>query len=483
MITFVKINFFVLRNNSFQICMKLNLKKLALLYISVAFAAPFCFSSHILGIKGEDHTSIGLYIKDLKADTVVFEHNAKKCMVPASITKLLTSATAMSLLGNDYVFETKVYLTGSSDGKNGWNGDIVIKASGDPTIDSEYFPQNPSIIKEITQALKAKGISRIKGEIVLERVNEAHQYQEGPLDTWNIDDVCWAYGCGIFDFNWGDNFFGVFPATGRYSVPVDDFKYTVWDEPWGSGLNMIRGIYSDSLIISGKKYTTDRKARINTAMPYPFDFFKASLKNALKNSDIEFTSAKPTSSDRKLLLTHKSPRLENILRSLMLRSDNMFAEGVLRKFGERYGDRDASLKAEKDLWESRGLDPQFNRILDGSGLSRANAISPEFFGKVLEWMAKSGLKKSFVDLFPVAGESGTMKSYLAKTPLKGRLAVKTGSVNAVQTYAGYLTDDAGEPTHVVVIMINNFYCSRSDLRDALQVFLLDKFEPWLAEKE
>ncbi len=449
--------------------------------LSCAVMATACLTAaaaEVLGIKGENHSSIGIYIKDLKADTIVFESDADRGLIPASITKAYTSATAMSMLSENFRFDTRVYLTGSK-GENGeWNGNIIVKASGDPTLESEFFPKNAGFITEIIGALQTKDITKINGDVLLERVDETHDYAEGPLDCWGIDDVCWAYGAGIFDFNWADNYFGIYPATGKTTSPVPGLEYTVWQKPWNKGMDLIRGIYSDSLIIVGKQYATDHKARINTSMPYPFKVFRAKLIERMAAKDIAVTAKKSEApSGRSLLVSHKSPRLDDILRSLMVRSDNMFAEGMLRVLGTKYGDRYASVATENELWAGRGLEPQYIHLNDGSGLSRGDCLSPRYMGQMLEWMARSNMSKRYVALFPVAGKDGTMKNFMADTPLKGRLAMKTGSMSAVQTYAGYLVDEAGVPTHVVVVMANNFYCTRADLKKAISNFLINKLTP------
>ena len=80
-----------------------------------------------------------------------------------------------------------------------------------------------------------------------------------------------------------------------------------------------------------------------------------------------------------------------------------------------------------------------------------------------------------MSFFPKAGKDGTMKGFLAKTPLQGKIAMKTGSVNGVQCYAGYKLGVNGKPTHVVVIMVNNFFCSRQSLRKAIEAMLTKTF--------
>lgn len=453
--------------------------RLILSVFSYCFIAFFAEGADVLGIKGEKHTSVGIYIKDIKADTVVYEVNADCCLTPASITKAYTAASALNLLNTDFRFRTRVYYTGKIDASGVLKGNVIIKASGDPTLESEHFSKNTGFLQKIIDELKKNNVTRIEGDVVLERVAENRQYQEGPLDTWNINDICWTYGCGVFDFNWCDNYFGLYPATGKTTSPTPKLKYTVWDRPWKDGLNLIRGIYSDSLIIVGKNYRTDPKARVTTSMPYPFDVFKAKLTARLKAENIALTGKRSSSSERTLLVTHASPKLDDILRSLMVRSDNMFAEGILRALGDQYGNRNASLSAEQNLWKSKGLTPEFNRIYDGSGLSRTNAVSPRFLGDVLEWMAKSALSARYLKLFPVSGYDGTMRNFLADTPLKGRMALKTGSLNAVQCYAGYMTDRDGQPSHIVVVMVNNFYCSRNELKESIKKLLLTKLDNWI----
>ncbi len=452
----------------------LSIRGLCIATFSLLSQVTLLASDPVLGIEGEIHSSVGIYIKDIKADTVVFESDADRTLIPASITKALTSATAMTVLKPDFVYETKVYTSGNI--KNGiLQGNLIIKASGDPTLDSEQFPKKKGFVSEIVRAVKAKGITGIEGKITLLRVNPDYQYPEGPIDHWGIDDTPWAYGAGIFDFNWSDNYFSYYPAKGTSNPDVPGLDCTIWKKPLPSGFNLIRGVYSTNLILTGADLLTDRKRRVNTSMPYPFDSFKVTLEKELKSAGIAVTGKTLSPENRSLLLSHNSPSLGEIMKIMMFRSDNMFTEGVLRRFNStpaKYGDIGDALNVEMNLWKERGLHPEYITVYDGSGLSRANQISPRFMGEMLEWMARSNMADTYVGLFPVAGHSGTMKNFLAKTSLDGRLAMKTGSMSAVQCYAGYLLDSKGCPSHVVVVMVNNFFCSRSNLKAAISNFLL-----------
>ena len=111
-------------------------------------------------------------------------------------------------------------------------------------------------------------------------------------------------------------------------------------------------------------------------------------------------------------------------------------------------------------------------IIDGSGLSRSNRVTADFMTSVLTSMADNEVYASF---FPLAGQEGTLKSFLANTPLDSYIAMKTGSMKGIQCYAGYLLDENYAPTHTVVIIMNDINGSRDRAKKAAQEMLLGIF--------
>lgn len=155
----------------------------------------------------------------------------------------------------------------------------------------------------------------------------------------------------------------------------------------------------------------------------------------------------------------------------MHRSDNLMAEGMLRAAYPGLSREDAT-KEEIKMWGDKGIDTRNIVIEDGSGLSRRNKINPYFLAEVLDWMRlHKNHNNQYVEIFPAAGVSGTMKNFLKGTPLQGRLRMKTGSMRNVQCYAGFMTDKNDSPTHLVVIMVNNF-ADRGALKKALSNLLI-----------
>jgi D-alanyl-D-alanine carboxypeptidase/D-alanyl-D-alanine-endopeptidase (penicillin-binding protein 4) len=183
-----------------------------------------------------------------------------------------------------------------------------------------------------------------------------------------------------------------------------------------------------------------------------------------------------THGQQQALLTHYSPRGGEIMTNLMKRSDNLFAEGMLRRLTPGQN-RAAAIARERKLLANRGVNFDITDIYDGSGLSRNNRVTANVMADVLTAMAnRKGTTVSYVSLFPLVGQEGTVKKLLHGTSLEGKLALKSGSMNGVHCYAGYKLGSDGQPTHAVVILINDFFCSRDEVRTAIATFLKQQFK-------
>lgn len=443
--------------------------------LALLLLAPCGASAAVLDFEGAEATSVGIYIKDLKTGRVVADRNAAVALTPASVMKALTAATALKKLGPDFRFTTRVALAGHRDTSNRrrWHGDLVIFSSGDPTVESEQFKFNRGLTDSIIGALRREGITSLSGSVVIVQ----NMLDQGPVPQWEVEDIAWPYGAGLYGFNFAGNCVRALPNKGE-TRPASGLKIKVLPTRDGEGTDLLRGVASDNLIVWAS-VKNRRKAdwSVNVTVPDPAGVYAALLLTRLHAADIT-TGSKPAYADRDdalTIYTHRSPRAADILTNLMKRSDNLFAEGMLRAI-DPTGSRKDCIKAEKDYWDSRGVSTRRTLIRDGSGLTRSNRLSPLFLGSVLETMASDESADLYASFFPLAGVEGTLTSFLRKTRLKGRLALKTGSVAAVQCYAGYKLDWEGRPTHVVVIMVNGFFCPRSALRGAIEKYLLETFE-------
>lgn len=449
--------------------------RLAVVLTIVVTVATASRAENVLGLENGDATTVGIFIKDLSTGRVLANHNAQLALTPASVTKVVTTATAMLTLGSDYHFGTDVYLSGnrSASARSRWEGDLVIRSVGDPTFGSSEFSSTSSVSDTIVAAIKRLGISEITGTVViLESMKDA-----GPCPTWECEDIAWPYGAGIYGFNYRGNFVRAVPGK-NITQPVSELSMTLLPSP-DKGTDQLRGMNANNLTVWAPDNLRLKEGwGLNTSNPNPAYTYRRVLADRLRSAGIKIGDDRVTDDEPKVAVkacTIMSPSSADIMRNLMKRSDNLFAEGMFRALVPD-GRREDCIKAVQSLWRTKGLNTGATIMNDGSGLTRANRFSPLFLAQLLEYMATTPDAETFVDFFPVAGIDGTMKGFGAKTTLKGRLALKTGSVSSVQTYAGYRLDIDGNPTHVVVVMINGFFGPRAAVKSAVEKYFLKIFQ-------
>lgn len=434
------------------------------------FSASIILAQTKLGFDGENAASVGIYIKDLATGKVIAQNDPYRALLPASTMKTVTAAATLTALGENFAFKTPVYLSGRRNEKDNseWLGNLVIESCGDPTIESVLFDDNKPLWKEILAALKKLGVSSIKGSIVIQEP----LLEPGCVPEWEIGDVPWSYGAGLFGFNFHDNTFSLWPATGVTKPFMPNLDYdTVFN---ADHVNLIRGNGCEYLTVEGKDINSP-KWRINTSMENPAIAYASLLENKMNEAEIWLQNEDIDDiSNQQLICTYFSPLISDILKETLYESHNLFAEGMLRALAP-IGTREDAIKEESRTLQILGVSTRYNKICDGSGLARADRLQPIFLSNMLEKMAKSKYGNLYVSFFPKVGEDGTVKQLLEKTRLKGQLALKSGSMNAVQCFAGYKIDSNGKPTHTVVILINGFFCSRGEVKGSIEKLLLDTF--------
>ncbi len=376
-----------------------------------------------LRASGVNPGSVAIKITDLSDGRVMSSHNTTKALIPASIMKSVTTAALLRVCGSDYRYKTKVYTDGPLD-MGILRGNLIVEGVCDPSLNSTVEPYGTDIVQEIVETLKEMGVNKIEGMII---VDESQFAGASRPDSWQPADFSQSYGTGSHGLNFENN------ANGRRSVEN------------------------------------------------PQALFVSRLKNSLRNSSILVDGKDLGEGERQIIFVHLSPTIDEIMRSCMMRSDNLFAESMLRTYS-KLATGDGSTKdgatREYAMWEKRGMPLEGVTIIDGSGLSRNNRVTADFMTNVLATMAENEIYASF---FPLAGQEGTLKSFLVDTPLEGYIAMKTGSMKGIQCYAGYLLDDDYVPTHTVVIIMNDLNGSRERAKKAAQTMLLEIFDKQGAE--
>lgn len=437
--------------------------------IALASIISLSADAERLNFSGRDAATIGVYITNLSTGQAVERENINMSMIPASILKSVTSATALNLLKGDFRFNTDVMLSGTLSG-GVLNGNLVVKASGDPTVESSHFTDREGFIASIVSGLKSKGVTTIKGEII---VDEEMFSDTGQVPQWVIEDTGWDYGAGFYGFNYNNNTFRLYTETQK-TVPEVPYIDVIIDKNTSS-TDIERGMNSDLYIVSGRN-VENPNFYVTTTMNSPALAFVHNLRERLKKNGITVEeNVIDSTSGETLLLRYYSPVNTEMLRTLMFKSDNLMAEATLRALAPGQS-RDAAIKKELAFWKNRGISTDYIKIADGSGLARVDRVTPKFMEQVLTHMAKSSMADTYVSLFPKVGKEGTVRNFLKGTALDGKLVLKSGSMNGVHCYAGYKLGSNGKPTHSVVIIVNNFFCTRDALRKEIQRFLLAVFK-------
>ncbi|MDP4271593.1 MAG: D-alanyl-D-alanine carboxypeptidase/D-alanyl-D-alanine-endopeptidase [Bacteroidota bacterium] len=450
------------------------------------FISNNCFSS----------AGLSVAVKNVDNGNTIVSYNSQLNLTPASTQKLLTTATALEMFGPEFRFETRVYYSGKISSSGVLTGDIVVKGSGDPTLGAQYSSQGQSAFFDtILSALKRKGIHDVKGKII------------GDERLYNTEIVPWKtpwedmgnyYAAGVSALNYSDNSYKLTFKTGA----AGSRPRIVGVEPTVEGLKFQNFLVAkdndkDSAYLYGMPYCHERYIygsvpanqsafSIKGDVPDPALFAVQSLAMYLKSRGVKVSGEETTSRileqqgsaiipNGEILCTFKSDSLGEIIKVTNKKSYNFYAEALLRLIASRYskdGSLPAGIAAEKAFWDKKGLNAGKILIYDGSGLAPSNRVNSGFLVDLLRYMiTQSSNKESYVRSLAIAGEDGTLKSFLANTALKGKVKAKSGSFEGVLTYAGIVNKNGSE--YIFCVMVNAFTCQTSVVKRAIEQFLMD----------
>lgn len=413
--------------------------------------------------------------------------------IPASTQKLLTTAVAMDILGEDHRFTTKLLVTGTiEDGT--LNGDIYIVGGGDPSLGTPYLDGVPGMSKTMDRwraAITAAGIRKVNGRVI---GDGSYFGTDGASGGWPWSDIGNYYGSGAYGLNFHENFYfldflqrgrvGAIPPVQRTRPEVPDLKLTneLRSGPRGSG---------DQAYVFGAPYGYDNYVRgtipigtgrftIKGAIPDPALFTAQLLCRKLEEAGILVSL--PAESDRntgdgqlatgRVIDTYVSPPLSELVDRTNLRSNNLYAEALLRETNKAKGMAThelSSTEVMKEWLASAGLPTATIKLEDGSGLATRNFFSAAFMTSFLRHQ-RGALR--WRQSIPLAGRSGSMRGYLKGTAAEGRLRAKSGSLGAARAYAGYV-DRADGQQLAFAIMVNNFTMESKDLRGKMHALMLE----------
>lgn len=200
--------------------------------------------------------TFSLIVKDLDTDELVYVVEPDLQITPASVMKLLTTASALELLGEDYQFQTVLEYDGQIR-DSVLQGNLYIRGSGDPTLGSRYVNESQrDFLSAWREALLVVGIQRITGSVISD---EGCFDTEGISPKWVAEDLGSYYGAGSYGLTVFDNNYKLFLRAGK-AGNKPELLYT---EPEIKNLIFhnylsVSSISLDSSYIMGAPFASDR---------------------------------------------------------------------------------------------------------------------------------------------------------------------------------------------------------------------------------
>lgn len=480
-------------------------------FLFILFFASEAFSQQIISdfvneFKKENellNASVSLCAMDVQTGTIVCEYNSKLSLTPASTMKVITTASALQLLGKDFRYETLLQYSGTFDKTTGIiDGDLYIKGSGDPSLNSEYFrkPEDTFYVaNKWATVLKDKGVKKITGQLVL----DISCFEEDIPANWVWGDMGNYFGAAPSGLSYTDNkFYIVYKPAAKTGdsmtinkiVPqVDKLNIISYVKAGGAEDNAMiyRAPYSNDIKISGTLPVSTKSLSIEGSLPYPELLLAKHLKQAMATQGIELSNKsvlkitaytkKQYSKTLTTIFVNRSASLAQIIFFTNLHSNNQYAESIFRTIALKkagFGSNWQGIQTITNHLKTKGFELNGLFISDGSGLSRSNAVTSEHLTKVLYMMCSDSIiKKTFTNSLPVAGVSGSLRNLGKGTALENNLKAKSGYITRVRSYAGYMKTKSGKEICLSLI-INNFNGSPNDTKKRMEQLFLKIYESY-----
>ena len=433
-------------------------------------------------LSGVSRASWGIAVQSLDRRERLFTLNGATLLVPASVAKLVTVATAADAVGWEFRYTTTLRAAGPiTDGV--LRGDLFVVGSGDPSIGGRAGDDLSSWV----EALKAAGIRRIEGRVI---GDDDLIEEPRPQLAWAWDDLGYTTGALFGALNLAENRSTVTiapgPSSGAPAVVTADPRLAfrlvtnrVATGPPGS----LQQLWPEqrpgepSLTVAGFIPAAAPPALLAVAVGNPTLWFASALKSRLIRDgievggeavDIDDVVPTPARDAATVIHTHKSRTLAEIAQPLLKDSINLYAEALMRLNATpgAFPTNDAALDGLRKRLDAWGISNASYQLVDGSGLSRRDAISADAVLSLLERMADPTGKSPFVTGLPIAGVDGSLSTRLKGTPAENNVRAKTGTMSNIRTLAGYVTTRDGERL-AFVILINNFEGTGTNANDAL----------------
>ncbi|MGV0024521.1 D-alanyl-D-alanine carboxypeptidase/D-alanyl-D-alanine endopeptidase [Phormidesmis priestleyi] len=416
----------------------------------------------------------GVLIQSEKGATL-YDREAQRYFIPASNTKLLTTAAALHKLGSQFRIRTSVYGVRS---QTGWA--LRVAGRGDPTLTDTQ-------LKTLAQQLSRQGIRQVE-QLVMD---DSYGQGDAILPDWTFGDAQAGYGAPVNSLIVNENAIGLSLIPQAIGQPLR----VQWDDPnEGKGwriennsvtvaanapesLDVGRDLSQPILKVRGQLRVGAASESVSVAIVNPAQNFLQHFRQALASEKITVKQAivvtRPGAIAGSEVAFVESPPLSAIIKTTNQDSNNLYAESLLRMLGAKGNTTTIGqgMTTLTTTLRTLGVNSSSFLLVDGSGLARQNLVSPQALVQTLQAMAKHPAANIYRSSLSTAGVSGTLQNRFQGTAAQGIVQAKTGTLTGVTALSGYLTPPGYSPI-VFSLIVNQSTNSATVQRDAIDEVVL-----------
>ncbi|OGU74518.1 MAG: D-alanyl-D-alanine carboxypeptidase/D-alanyl-D-alanine-endopeptidase [Ignavibacteria bacterium RBG_16_34_14] len=344
-------------------------------------------------------TKVGILIYNPLTEDTIYSLNHTISMIPASNTKLFTTATALSLMGGDFILYTKILSDDNNLDDGVIDGNLYIKGYGNSLFTT-------GDLQKMVEELKDIGITKINGKIIGDDSYFDNIYTR---DDWITDEVA--------------------------NVKLPPISALVID--------------NNKKIIQKKRRGRLRNYYVNIDNP-PLNAAML-LRDKLQEAgiDVALNAEEGITPEEAKSISEKGVELRELIKSINKESDNFLAECLFKTIGAvssgKQGNAFYSTQTILTYISDNGIFSQGTAIVDGSGISRFDHVTVGAITGLLEKMYFDIANfDDFYNSLSIAGVDGTLRRRMTGTFVENNFRGKTGTLNGVSSISGYLTSENGD---------------------------------------
>ncbi|HZD79054.1 MAG TPA: D-alanyl-D-alanine carboxypeptidase/D-alanyl-D-alanine-endopeptidase, partial [Actinomycetota bacterium] len=440
--------------------------------------------ARVLAAAPLDQVHWGLLAVDAASGRILQERASARKFVPASNMKLLVTTAALERLGPDYRFRTALWAAGTMEDGGVLDGDLVLAASGDPTLSERFWPSDEAPLEALADSLLAHGIRVVRGGLVVDASAWDSTTVAGTWMVGNLPGRSSATG-GAFAVAEGEASIVVKggavpgePASVTWTPLgepdfVESRAETVSPDSAGD-LDVAYLPESRRLVVTGR-VPADSTEVARVSVRDPVRQAAAALHRTLEERGVTVaggwsvawdedepvgggcrSGGVPACAGAREVAALEAPPLLEVVEGILEPSQNWMTEQLVRTLGisdsTRAGWRPGLRAVEDFMVQTVGVDSLDLSLRDGSGLSAYNLVTPRALVRLLRWVREQDWGAGYRTAMAEPGEEdSTLESRFPE--LQGRLYAKTGTISNVNSLTGYLVADSGR--EIVFSLLSN----------------------------